>query len=61
MNCMLAKYRYPFRVKGYSIILDVSCQFDTKAFPDLFELGLVSHFATPITHSLKFRSYTFIK
>ena len=59
MNCMFAKYRYPFRVKGYSIILDVPCQFDTKTFPYLLEFVLVSYFSTPIIHSLKFRSYTF--
>jgi hypothetical protein len=59
MDCMLAKHTQSFRVKRYSIILNVSCQFDTKAFPDLLEFILVFHFATPLIHFLEFRSKTF--
>ena len=59
MNCLIAKCTDPFRIEGYSVILNMPCQLNTKAFPNILEFILVSYFAAPIIHSLKFRSVTF--
>ena len=56
---MLAEYTHSFRVKGYSVVSDVPCQLDTKAFPDLLEFILVSYLTTPIIHFLELRSNSF--
>ena len=56
---MLAKLANSYRVEGYSIVLDVSCQLDTKASPKFPEFISAPHRTAPIIHFLELRPETF--